>query len=62
MLDGPGIPYMPSGGKFFLCFFIWFAYENFMYIQMERARSIGGWRDSGDDRMPWETDPDAWKR
>ncbi len=62
MISGPGIPYMPSGGRFFVWFFAWFAFENFMYLRAEQARTIGGWSDPGEDRMPWERDPDEWKR
>jgi len=62
MMHGPGIPYMPSGGKYFIFFFIWFAYESFVRLQVERARSIGSYGNPGEDRMPWERDPDEWKR
>ncbi len=62
MLKGPGIPYMPSGGKYFLFFFVWFAIDSFILLQAERARAMGGWSDPGEDRMPWERDPDEWKR
>jgi stage IV sporulation protein FB len=61
-MNGPAIPYLPAGGKYFLVFFIWFAYENIVQLQYERARASGGWSNPGDDRMPWERDPDEWKR
>jgi len=62
LMHGPGIPYLPSGGKYFLFFFAWFAWESFMLIQQERARAIGSWNDPDEDRLPWERDPDEWKR
>jgi Zn-dependent protease len=62
-MQGPTIPYLPSGGKFFIFFFAIFAFESFMQLQMEAAKVRGGWRDpDDDDRLPWERDPDEWKR
>jgi Zn-dependent protease len=61
-MRGPTIPYMPSGGRFFIFFFAIFAVESFILITMENARVRSGWRDPDDDRLPWERDPDEWKR
>jgi Zn-dependent protease len=62
-MQGPTIPYLPNGGKYFIIFFAIFAFESFMQLQIETARTRDGWRDPDDgDRMPWERDPDEWKR
>jgi stage IV sporulation protein FB len=62
-MRGPTIPYLPTGDRFFIVFFAIFAFESFMLLQMEAAKVRGGWRDpDDDDRMPWERDPDEWKR
>jgi stage IV sporulation protein FB len=61
-MGGPRIPYMPVGGRFFIAFFAMFAIESFMLLQVENARTRSGWRDPDDDRLPWERDPDEWKR
>jgi stage IV sporulation protein FB len=62
-INGPTIPYMPVGDRFFIFFFALFTIESFVLIQAELARTHGGWRDPDDsDRMPWESDPDDWKR
>jgi Zn-dependent protease len=62
-LGGPSIPYMPSGGKFFVVFFAILAIISFQLLSYESAKIRGGWRDPDDDeRMPWERDPDEWKR
>jgi stage IV sporulation protein FB len=60
-MQGPTIPYLPSGGKYFIVFFAIFAFESFMLLQMESAKIRHGWRDPDDDRQPWERDPDEWK-
>lgn len=63
VLHGPQIPLLPTGGKFFIVFFALFIFMSFVEMQAELARSRGGWRDPDDsDRLPWESDPDDWKR
>ena len=61
---GPTLPWMPTGDRFFIFFFAIFTIESFILMQAELARSHGGgWRDPDDsDRLPWESDPDDWKR
>ena len=62
-VGGPTLPYLPIGGRFFIFFFAIFAFESFMHLQVELTRSRGSWRDPDDaDRLPWESDPDDWKR
>lgn len=63
-IGGYNIPYLPVSDRFFFIFFFaLFVVESFILIQAELARSRGGWRDPDDsDRLPWETDPDDWKR
>jgi Zn-dependent protease len=63
VIGGPHIPYLPVGGQFFIFFFAAFAFESFIGLQIENARTRSGWRDpDDDDRLPWERDPDEWKR
>jgi stage IV sporulation protein FB len=62
-IGGPRIPYMPVGDRFFIFFFAIFAIESFILMQAELARYHGRFRDPDDsDRLPWESDPDDWKR
>lgn len=62
-MDGPRVPYLPSGGLLFVGLFGILAFNSYMNLQMEAARAQSGWRDPEDeDRMPWERDPDEWKR
>jgi Zn-dependent protease len=63
-MGGPTfLPSILTGGRFFIFFFAIFAVESFILMQAELSRHHGGWRDPDDsDRLPWETDPDDWKR
>jgi stage IV sporulation protein FB len=63
-MRGPRLlPGVLTGGFFFIFFFAIFAVESFILMQAELARYHGGWRDPDDsDRLPWESDPDDWKR
>ena len=63
-MSGPKfLPALLTGGRFFIFFFAIFTVESFILMQAELARTHGGWRDPDDsDRLPWERDPDEWKR
>jgi hypothetical protein len=63
-MNGPRfLPIILTGGRFFIFFFAIFAVESFILMQAELSRHHGGWRDPDDsDRLPWESDPDDWKR
>jgi Zn-dependent protease len=61
-MQGPTIPYLPTGDRFFIFFFGIFAFESFLMLRYENARLQSGWSGRLDDeRMPWESDPDEWK-
>jgi Zn-dependent protease len=63
-MQGPTIPYLPSGDRFFILFFAIFTYESFVMLRFENARLQSGWAGGlryDDERMPWENDPDGWK-
>ncbi len=52
------IPYLPAGGWYMLFFFAILAYESIQLLN-----TVQPWRyEEPDDRLPWESDPDAWKR
>jgi membrane-associated protease RseP (regulator of RpoE activity) len=56
----PLIPKLPAGGLYTAFLFGLLALSNFMELQQtNQSRSRGSW---GDDRAPWERDPDYWKR
>jgi len=58
---GPwSIPYVPKSGPWFALFFGVLAFESFQLLQFENAKR-SRWQEP-DDRMPWEKDPDEWKR
>ncbi len=63
-MNGPTLlPGVLTGGVFFILFFAIFAVESFILMQQELARYHGSFRDPDDaDRLPWESDPDDWKR
>ncbi len=54
------VPYIPSGGRYFVFFFGILAFESFQLLMIENARR-SRWVES-DERQPWEQDPDWWKR
>lgn len=58
----PTIPYLPAGGIVFILLFALLAFQSFQLLQIENAKHTGHWRDPDDDRLPWESDPDEWKR
>lgn len=61
-IGGPRFPYVPVGDRFTIAFFLMFAVNSFLLLQVELTRIRGSWRDPDDsDRLPWETDPDDWK-
>ncbi|MCX7700065.1 MAG: hypothetical protein N2039_04250 [Gemmataceae bacterium] len=61
-MQGPTIPYLPTGDRFFIFFFGIFAFESFMLLRLENSRLQSDWVGSGsEERMPWERDPDEWK-
>jgi Zn-dependent protease len=56
----PLIPKLPAGGLYTAFLFGLLALSNFMDLQQQNPPSSrGGY---GDDRAPWERDPDYWKR
>lgn len=62
-MHGPTIPYVPSGGVLFVFLFGFLAFNCYMMLRMEHARLRSGYRDpEEEDRLPWERDPDEWKR
>ena len=63
VMGGPTLSFLPSLGK--LCIFLFAALtiNCFILLLQENAQIRGGWRDpDDDDRLPWERDPDEWKR
>ena len=62
MLGGPRIPLLPHSSLFVLLLFAILALMSFQLLQFENARKMGHWRDPDEDRLPWESDPDEWKR
>lgn len=60
-MGGPTVPYVPAGGRLMIMFFAMFAIESFFLLQAENARNRHWRNPDDDDRLPWETDPDAWK-
>ena len=50
--------YVPTGGWYMVIFFALLAIESWMAFQAARPQQA--WE--ADDRLPWESDPDAWKR
>lgn len=61
----PFIPFLPTGTWFTVIFFGIFAYGSWQLLQMTPP-SGGGWSyhraDDDYERLPWERDPDWWKR
>jgi stage IV sporulation protein FB len=52
------LPYVPTGGMWMALFYAILAVESWMALQaLQRQPS---WET--DERLPWESDPDAWKR
>jgi Zn-dependent protease len=57
----PLIPYLPTGGMYTALLFGVLAFES--YQMLTQLRQQQPWRyEAPDDRLPWESDPDAWKR
>jgi Zn-dependent protease len=59
------VPYVPAGGWYVGILFAVLAINNGLQLQFEsqRARARSRFGDSDDDeRMPWERDPDWWKK
>jgi len=56
----PLLDFLPATGRFSIVFFALFAVMNFLELQQENARR-SHWHEP-DDRLPWESDPDEWKR
>jgi Zn-dependent protease len=58
------IPYIPSGGRYVGFLFAILGINNIIQLQFEsKARTRSRWGHSDDeDRMPWERDPDWWKK
>jgi hypothetical protein len=55
--DSPwAIPYVPTGTWVAILFGL-LAYQSWQLLQQARI-----WQTQVDDRLPWENDPDAWKR
>jgi stage IV sporulation protein FB len=64
-LDKPHIPELAVGGTYMGIFFAILAVNNFMQLQFESSRRTRPrWNRSDDDgeRLPWERDPDWWKK
>jgi Zn-dependent protease len=51
------LPYVDAGGWYLALFFGLLAFESWQLLQQARL-----WQRPIDDRLPWESDPDAWKR
>jgi stage IV sporulation protein FB len=51
------LPYVPIGGWYLALFFGLLAIESWQLLQQARR-----WQPRVDERLPWESDPDAWKR
>lgn len=62
LVGGPRIPFLPPGSFFVLFLFAILALMSFQLLQFENAKKMGHWRDPDEDRLPWESDPDEWKR
>jgi stage IV sporulation protein FB len=58
--DKPLLDFLPTGDRVFILFFALFAIESYLLLQQENARRTH-WHEP-DDRLPWESDPDEWKR
>ncbi|HLW64778.1 MAG TPA: site-2 protease family protein [Gemmataceae bacterium] len=59
------IPYIPSGGWYVGILFAVLGINNIIQLQFESSRrkhSRWGGSDDDGDRMPWERDPDWWKK
>jgi Zn-dependent protease len=61
MNNGPHIPYLLTGGWFFVIFFAMLAIESFQYYQFEKSRQARPF-DYDTERLPWERDADWWKK
>jgi len=59
-MHGPHIPYLPTGGTWLAIFFGLLAFESYQNLQYENTKR-SHWHEP-DDRLPWESDPDEWKR
>ncbi len=50
------VPYLPTGNYVAILFGL-LAFQSWQLLQQARV-----WQPPADDRLPWESDPDAWKR
>ena len=64
VMGGPSLSFVPSLGKLGIFLFAAMTIQCFLMLQAEHGRIRGGgYRDpDDDDRLPWECDPDEWKR
>ncbi|MBY0524898.1 MAG: site-2 protease family protein [Gemmataceae bacterium] len=62
MLTKTPVPFIGLGSLFGILFFGLFAAESWMLLQQARPMQQHRRREEEEDRLPWETDPDAWKR
>ncbi len=61
LMKTPILPFLPDGSFLGFLFFAMFAAESFMLLQHAQA-GPQRWREEEEERLPWERDPDEWKR